>query len=45
MAAVGSIDDSGNIQTCDDSSIFGRLSLRIIKVSWDGNHGMLNILA
>jgi len=32
------VDDAQNVETRDSSSVFGRLTLRVVEVRWNGDH-------
>ena len=38
----GFVDDAENVQSGDDTSVLGGLSLVVVEVSWDGNNGVGN---
>lgn len=38
----GLVDDSENVQTSDQASILGGLSLGVVEVGWDGDDGVVN---
>merc|ERR1719450_1061869 len=44
-SCCGFIDDPNDVQTSNNSSIFGSLSLRVIEVSWYCDYSILDLLS
>jgi hypothetical protein len=40
----GLVDDSENVETCDETGILGSLTLRVVEVGRDGNNGVVDSL-